>query len=221
MNFDNDFYESFDDAYGNAQDESMKIGVQKALTDELCNLYEPEGFKLEDTCFYEYSVSIDDLIKMYDSNIEYSKSLSLKEMLEWYMDENISMNVEEPHNMAYEHVDEETFKYYFDSPMDSALDKLLEKIEESDDYVDIEEYKRIFNVIEKKFGFNEKIEVETLNGPNGDVTIEIKGIKPEDNKIDFELRRNNPQWKIKKGRAKLSTIEKLISNYQLFDPFED
>ena len=54
MNFDNDFYESFDDAYGNAQDESMKIGVQKALTDELCNLYEPEGFKLEDTCFYEY-----------------------------------------------------------------------------------------------------------------------------------------------------------------------
>jgi hypothetical protein len=221
MNFDNDFYESFDDAYGNAQDESMKIGVQKALTDELCNLYEPEGFKLEDTCFYEYSVSIDDLIKMYDSNIEYSKSLSLKEMLEWYMDENISMNVEEPHNMAYEHVDEETFKYYFDSPMDSALDKLLEKIEESDDYVDIEEYKRIFNVVEKKFGFNEKIEVETLNGPNGDVTIEIKGIKPEDNKIDFELRRNNPQWKLKKGRAKLSTIEKLISNYQLFDPFED
>ncbi len=144
MNFDNDFYESFDDAYGNAQDESMKIGVQKALTDELCNLYEPEGFKLEDTCFYEYSVSIDDLIKMYDSNIEYSKSLSLKEMLEWYMDENISMNVEEPHNMAYEHVDEETFKYYFDSPMDSALDKLLEKIEESDDYVDIEEYKKNF-----------------------------------------------------------------------------
>lgn len=221
MNFDNDFYESFDDAYGNAQDESMKIGVQKALTDELCNLYEPEGFKLEDTCFYKYSVSIDDLIKMYDSNIEYSKSLSLKEMLEWYMDENISMNTEEPHNMAYEHVDEETFKYYFDSPMDSALDNLLEKIEESDDYVDIEEYKRIFNVVEKKFGFNEKIEVETLNGPNGDVTIEIKGIKPEDNKIDFELRRNNPQWKLKKGRAKLSTIEKLISNYQLFDPFED
>ena len=220
-NFDSDFYESFDDAYGEAQDESMKIGVQKALTDELCNLYEPEGFKLEDTCFYKYSVSIDDLIKMYDSDIEYSKSLSLKEMLEWYMDENISMNVEEPHNMAYEHIDDETFKYYFNGPMDSALDKLLEKIEESDDYVDIEDYKRIFNVVEKKFGFNEKIEVETLNGPKGNVTIEITGIKPEDNKLDFELRRNNPEWKIKKGRAKLSTIEKLISNYQLFDPFED
>ena len=35
-------------------------------------------------------------------------------------------------------------------------------------------------------GFNEKIKVETLNGPNGDVTIEIKGIKPEDNKIDLK-----------------------------------
>lgn len=218
--FDSDFYDRFDDAYSTAQDESMKVGVQKAVTDELCNLYESEGFKLDDTCFYKYSVSIDDLIKMYDSNIEYSKSLSLKEMLEWYMDSNIGLNIEEPHNMAYEHADEKVFSHYFDDDVDDALDKLIEKIEDSDDYLDIEEYKRIFNVVEKKFGFNEKIEVETLNGPKGNVTIKITGLSPKDNKIDFELRRTN-QLKIKKGRAKLSTIEKLISNYQLFDPFED
>lgn len=219
--FDSDFYDSFDDAYSMAQDESMKVGVQKALTDELCNLYESEGFKLVDTCFYKYSVSIDDLIRMYDSNIEYSKSLSLKEMLEWYMDENISINVEEPHNMAYEHVDEEVFSHYFDDDVDNALDKLIERIEDSEDYLDIEEYKRIHNLIGKKFGFDTKIPVETLTSDKGNVTIEIKGISPKDNKIDFELRRSNPEWKIKKGRAKLSTIEKLISNYKLFDPFED
>ena len=220
-NFDSDFYDSFDEAYSVGKDESMKIGVQKAMTDELCNLYEPEGFKLVDVCFYKYTVSIDDVIRMYDSNIDYTKGLTLKEMLEWYMDDNISMNIEEPHNMAYEHADDEIFKHYFDGDMDKALEKLLEKIEDSDDYLDIDEYKRIFNVIDKKFGFNNKVPVKTLDGPNGDVTIEMTGINPKDNKIGFELRRNNPQWKIKKGRAKLSTIEKLISNYQLFDPFED
>ena len=220
-NFDSDFYDSFDEAYSVGKDESMKVGVQKAITDELCNLYEPEGFKLVDICFYKYTVSIDDIIRMYDSNIDYTKSLSLKEMLEWYMDDNISMNIEEPHNMAYEYADDKIFKHYFDGDMDNALEKLLEKIEDSDDYLDIDEYKRIFNVIDKKFGFDNKVPVKTLGGPNGDVTIEMTGISPKDNKIGFELRRNNPQWKIKKGRAKLSTIEKLISNYQLFDPFED
>ena len=219
--FDSDFYDRFDDAYSTAQDESMKVGVQKAVTDELCNLYESEGFKLDDTCFYKYSVSIDDLIKMYDSNIEYSKGLSLKEMLEWYMDSNIGLNIEEPHNMAYEHADEKVFSHYFDDDVDDALDKLIEKIEDSDDYIDIEEYKRIYDLVGKKFGFDKKIPVEPLTSNKGDVTIEITGVSPIDNKIDFELRRANPQWKIKKGRAKLSTIEKLISNYQLFDPFED
>jgi len=29
------------------------------------------------------------------------------------------------------------------------------------------------------------------------------------------------QWRGKKGRAKLSTIEQMFTNYQLFDPFED
>ena len=220
-NFDSDFYDSFEEAYSEGKDESMKVGVQKAMTDELCNLYEPEGFKLVDVCFYKYTVSIDDVIRMYDSNIDYTKGLTLKEMLEWYMDDNISMNIEEPHNMAYEYADDKIFKHYFDGDMDNALEKLLEKIEDSDDYLDIDEYKRIFNVIDKKFGFNNRVPVKTLDGPNGDVTIEMTGINPKDNKIGFELRRNNPQWNSKKGRAKLSTIEKLISNYQLFDPFED
>jgi Fe-S cluster assembly iron-binding protein IscA len=87
--------------------------------------------------------------------------------------------------------------------------------------LDIEEYKRIFDLVDKKFGFDKKIPVEPLTSNKGDVTIEITGVSPKDNKIDFQLRRANPQFKIKNGRAKLSTIEKLISNYQLFDPFED
>ena len=66
-------------------------------------------------------------------------------------------------------------------------------------FLDIDEYKRIFNVIDKKFGFNNKdTEVETLDGPKGNVTIEMTGISPTDNKIGFELRRNNPNGKLKK-----------------------
>ena len=102
--------------------------------------------------------------------------------------------------------------------MDRALDNLIEKLEDSDDYADLDEYKRIYTFISNKYGFDERIPVETTDG---DVSIIFKNVNPENNKIDFELTRRGDNYGFKKGRAKLSTIQQLMSNYQLFDPFED
>jgi len=102
--------------------------------------------------------------------------------------------------------------------MDSALDTLLEKLEDSDEYSDLEEYKRIYTFISNKYEFDERVPVETAGG---DVEIRFKSVDPTDNKIVFELTRRGDNYGYKIGKAKLSTIQQLMTNYQLFDPFED
>ena len=217
LGFDDKFIEDFGYAYAIAEDESMKKGVKDVLEDELCNFYEPIGFELVGSdCFYKYSVSVDKVISMYESNIEYSKNLSLKELFEWFAEENLSWSLDEPHNMAYENADEETFEYHFNSDMESALESLLEKIESDETYEDIEEYNEIVKLIRDKYGFNKKVDIPTTDGTQ----ITIQKVNPLNNKVEFMLNKKG-DWRGKKGVAKLSTIEKMMTNYQLFDPFED
>ena len=153
---------------------------------------------------------------MYESNIEYAKDLSLKELFEWFAEENLSWSLDEPHNMAYENADEETFDYYFNSDMESALESLLEKIESDETYEDIEEYNKIVKLISNKYGFDKKVDIPTTDGTQ----ITIQKVNPLNNKVEFMLNKKG-DWRGKKGIAKLSTIEKMMTNYQLFDPFED
>lgn len=215
--FDDKFIEDFGYAYSIAEDESMKKGVKDVLEDELCNFYQPIGIELVgNECFYKYSISVDKVIDMYESNIEYTKDLSLKELLEWFAEENLSWGLDEPHNMAYENADEETFNYHFNSDMESALESLLEKIESDETYEDIEEYNKIVKLISNKYGFDKKVDIPTTDGTQ----ITIQKVNPLNNKVEFMLNKKG-DWRGKKGIAKLSTIEKMMTNYQLFDPFED
>ena len=225
--FDAKFLETFDDTYGYSKNQSMTVGVQKILKEELCEIYKPIGIELESDCFYKYYISISKLISMYEENLEYYKDLSLNEMLISYVDSNLSINIEEPHNLAYEHQDQETFAYHFNDDMDSAFDNLLERLQNSDTYIDLKVYKEIYNFIENKYGFNKVVQVEPLNDVenNGksNTTIRFLRINPETNKIDFQLNKwgTSGGAGFKTGSAKLSTIQKLMTNYQLFDPFED
>ena len=219
--FDAKFLDTFDDTYGYAKNQAMEVGVQKALKEELCEIYKPIGIELESACFYKYYISISKLISMYEENLEYNKNLSLNEMLIDYVQNNLTINVEEPHNLAYENIDQETFAYYFNDNMDSAFDNLLERLQDSDSYIDLKVYREIYNFIENKYGWNKTVSVEPLSkNKSKDTVIEFFKINPETNKIDFQLKKLG-NYGIKKGSAKLSTIQKLMTNYQLFDPFDD
>ena len=105
--------------------------------------------------------------------------------------------------------------------MDSAFDNLLERLQDSDSYIDLKVYREIYNFIENKYGWNKTVSVEPLSkNKSKDTVIEFFKINPETNKIDFQLKKLG-NYGIKKGSAKLSTIQKLMTNYQLFDPFDD
>ena len=105
----------------------------------------------------------------------------------------------------------------FNDEMDSALDNFLKRIEEDDLYEDLEKYQSIYTFISNKYGFNVWTNIPTANDGT-----EIKFVKvdPTDNRIEFELIRRGGNYGFKKGKAKLSTIQNMFSNYQLFDLFD-
>ena len=218
IGFDEATVSQIGDAYSVAKDESMKKGVKEELETQLCNIYEGIGF-VTDTCFYDYQIPISTLIEGYEDNLDHYGRLTLNDFLLSFVENEVSFSVEEPHQMAWEvGDDEETFNYHFNDDVTRALENLLEKIETSEDYLDLEEYKLIHDKITKNYGFETPIEVETTDE---DVTLNLISLDPEDNKVSFELRRNRPHFKIKTGKAKFSTIQKMLTNYQLFDLFDD
>ena len=197
----------------------MKVGVKNAISEEACEVYSPIGMEKNGDCFSSYRIPIDNLIEFYEDDLESFSGLTLDQLLKTVViPGRVSFDIREPREMAYEVRDDETFEYHFNSDMDSALDTLLEKLEDSDEYSDLEEYKRIYTFISNKYEFDERIPVETAGG---NVEIRFKSVDPTDNKIVFELTRRGDNYGFKKGKAKLSTIQQLMSNYQLFDPFED
>jgi len=220
MGLDESFIDDLSSAYSIAQDESMKVGVQKQLIQELCDIYENLGLIRvdEDSCLKKYKIPINRLLELYESDIESNKGKTIHDLIKEYVSSNISFSVDEPHNMAYEYLDNDTFDYHFDDDVERALENLKEKLEESEDYEDLSEYKRIYTYISNKYGFNEDIDIKTSNG---NITLKLIKLDPTDNKLQFELMRRGENYGFKKGRAKLSTIESLINNYQLFDPLED
>ena len=218
LNFDTRFTDDFAYAYSTAEDESMKVGVREALSDEVCDIYSPIGMEKNGDCFSSYMIPIDNLIKFYEEDLESYSGLTLDQLLKTVVPNKVPFDIREPREWAYEVRDDKTFEHHFNSDMDFALDTLLEKLENSEDYSDLDEYKRIYTFISNKYGFDKSIPVETTEG---DVTIKLINIDPTDNKISFELMRSGENFNFKKGKAKLSTIQQLMSNYQLFDPFED
>lgn len=217
IGLDEDFMDTLNSTYSYAQDKSMQVGVQKYLTDEFCSAYENIGLvpEHEGECFRNYKIPIQKLIDIYESDLESNSKLTLDKVLNDYVSRTLRVPADEPHNLAYEHQDLEEFNYHFDDDIESALERLKEKLEDSEDYEDLSEYRRLYSYISNKYGFMEYIPIETSND---NLKIRLQRINPEDNKIEFELLGKGG---FKKGRAKLSTIESLMNNYQLFDPLED
>ena len=216
---DESFIDELSYAYSTAQDESMKVGVQKQITEELCSIYENLGFipVNEDDCLKNYKISINRLLEIYEDDLEFNQKMTLDNLLKTYVERNLSFDLRDPNEMAYEVQDSETFDYHFNDDVESALERLKEKLEESEDYADLSEYKRLYTYISNKYGFDEQIPIKTVD----DVKITLLRLDPEDNKVQFELIRRGNNYGFKKGKAKLSTIESLMNNYQLFDPLED
>jgi len=209
-------YEDFGYLYSNAEDTSTHEGVKKYIEGEICNLYEEIGLKKsdEEPCFGQYTISVDKLIDLYEDNLDYNKKLSVEQVLENVIQQNIDLDHYFLDSMN-EYQDDDIFEEVFNDDMTSLLENALDDLEMDDEVVtDANEYRRILKYIKDKFGLDKPYPIKT-----SDEGIEIifKGVNPKTSKINFEL--VNPEGEKKEGSAKLSTIIKLLNNYTLFHPF--
>lgn len=219
--FDEKFYDNFRYIYSSAYDESLKEGVKKEMSGLLCDIYHQIGLEKvsEDECFVEYKIPVTKLLEYYEDDLEQYSGYTIDEMLkDVIVPRKLTYSIPEPRELAYQVSSDETFDELFDRDMLKELEDLKDRLEDKENFKDLDEYKSIYVFISNKYGFNEEIPVKPIEG---DVTIKLKKIDPEDNKIEFELKRPGPNYGWKKGKAKLSTIQQLMSNYRLFDLFDD
>lgn len=217
-NLESSLIEDLGYEYSIARNESIEVGLKKRFQNELCNILSEIGIEKEGECFYNYSIDLSELVNIYESS-EYFKDLDLKSMLEDYVSNNVSFPYSYVYELAYDSEDDETFNENFNDPTESVLSSYYDKLKDSDFFLDIDEYLKINKELEKEFKLNQNIPVPSQEG----TFVNISGVHPETNKVDFTLKRFNGEtdkFETKKARAKLSTLRSLMNNYQLFDPFE-
>ena len=217
-NLESDVISDLRDTFSMAKDRSLFVGLQKLFTEGLCNILEEIGIQRDGECFYNYNVSLDEVLKMYESE-EYYESLSISEMLQNYVANHIDFPFTYPYEHVYENEDGETFNEEFNDETLRILENAYEKFEDVEYIKDFDEYLRVLEELKKQFAIGKNIPVPSQEG----VSIYIDGVDLQTNKINFTLKRFNGEtdsFETKKGRAKLSSLLSLMNNYQLFDPFE-
>jgi hypothetical protein len=218
---DDSFMDSLRDTYSMAMNEGMIIAAQEEFSSLLCDLLSDIGFESKDNsnCFYEYNIDLSDLIKLYESS-EYLTDLNLSDMLKEVVSNNVSFPIDYPTDLVYGHFDDKSFRVMFDSDLDFILEKEWEKLNDADFFLDFDKNLEIIGQVKEKFGdFGKYRKIPTTDNIN----VKVDRVDPETNKVMFTLNRYNPEtdsFETKKGKSKLSSLLSMMSNYQLFDPFE-
>jgi len=216
---DNEYVNEIKDIYSIAQEQSMLVGVRKAITDEFCEILSDIGFNIIDKnyCFHDYEIKIDTLLDYYEENLEFYKDKTVDEVLKFVVDSKLSLPFSNPYEISYESLDYNEFNEHFDNPITNTLTSFLEGLEEDEEFKDFNEYFKILDEIKKGYKFDRWIKLE---GIPGNIEINLERVDPQDNEIIFKVR-DNEKNRVKSGSASLRTINTLITNAALFDPFFD
>jgi hypothetical protein len=153
------------------------------IEEDLCNVLEKYFiYKKTQSCFYKYVTSVNNLISLYKKVKR--KSMSLSELLRNLLKkDNVSFNYEELQGYGECH-----HKFFDDSSFQQEtskqLEKILENIEDSNEFKSLDEFNKISDEINKKFKFG-----SIYNLPKDDTkSIMFRNIDPVDNLIIYTLR---------------------------------
>jgi len=143
----------------------------KEMKDTLCNPFFNYGIFTK-YCFREYFTSVNLLVSLYDSMGD--KTLTISELLFRVGSEmNLADWAEYIYETQCDDFDEESFDMY----VSNNLDKILEKLEDESQYVDIYEYSELYKRLDSKYKINNRY--ETKSGRE----FFYRGINPENNRI--------------------------------------
>jgi len=131
--------------YNTETNNSKNIAQREEITDELCDVLRPYGL-MKLSCFYKYITTVRILIKLFE---RFGTNNTLEEVLK-----ALGQTIEVPDFYeysyeveGYEHFDKESFN----RSVGYSLDKMIDHLEDSDNFLNMSEYKEIIDEITKKY----------------------------------------------------------------------
>lgn len=164
------------------EDNSCRVReLRKSIEDDACDIMGEYGIFMGD-CFSKYFTTVDILIQLYNKNNDKTQSL------ESLLGELIDGNNMDYHDWMYETWCDEDFNEELNKQIKHALTSIIEKIEESDEFVDIGEYSELYNKYVGKYGLN-----KSHKSPVSDDTFFIiKGVNKKNNKLVVGVSKDTP-----------------------------
>ena len=181
-------------------------GAKEWVESEVCDYFNEYGI-IKQNCFHNYYTTVGILLSLY--NIVKDKTLNLTEVLKdiGHRTSNVGGWDENRWEVDCVDFDDETFN----KTVEYRLDKILEKIENSEEFIDVYEYSDIYNRITDKYKFDNRY--TTKSGRE----FFIRKIDPSNNKIIVQV------FKKEGGMENRSYTEEEFNNFlvspELFEGF--
>lgn len=176
--------ENIIDEYQQAENECRINQLTKDIKNDICNPFVNYGL-FEKECMYSYYTSLGLLLGMY--KVVGDKTLSLRGMLKKLIEDQ---SFEGYDQWVYETWCDEEYDESVHLEVSNQLDNILEKIEDSEDFVDFEEYKKIYDYFgsdNSKYKFGKTYKTPKSMSVN---FIPLK-INPTNNKVVIRVYDNN------------------------------
>jgi hypothetical protein len=190
----------------NEENACKNKGAEKWIEGDVCDYFSNYGL-IRQNCFREYYTTVGILLSIYNSVGD--KTLSLYDLLKdiGHRDSNIGGWDENRWEIYCEDFDE----VYYNNVVEKQLDKIFEKIEDSDEFADIHGYSELYNRIAQNYKMNNRY--KTKSGRE----FFIRKIDPATNKIIVQV------FKKDGGMEDRSYTEEEFNNFlvspELFEGF--
>jgi len=158
------------------QNECRTRGAKEWIEGDVCNYFNKFGVITQD-CFHNYYTTVGILLSLY--NTVNDKTLGLMEVLKdlGHRASYVGGWDENRWDIDCNDFDDESYN----RTVEDQLDKILEKMEDSDDFVDVNKYSEIFDRISKNYNLNHKYKTKTGR------EFFIRNIDPATNKIIVQV----------------------------------
>ena len=158
------------------QNECRTRGAKEWIEGDVCDYFNKFGI-ITQNCFSNYYTTVGILLSLY--NTVNDKTLGLGEVFKdlGHRASNVGGWDENRWEIDCNDFDDESFNRV----VEDQLDKILEKMEDSDDFIDVNKYSEIFDRITKNYNLNHKYKTKTGR------EFFIRSIDPSTNKIIVQV----------------------------------
>jgi hypothetical protein len=163
--------------YSDLQNECLDNQVKTEITDDLCDIFRTKGIFVNE-CFLYYFTSVHLLISIY--NRLRDKTLSIGQLMAKIAEGKSDTDYQE---YIYETYCNENYGDVFNEEVTKQLDKILESIEDSDQFLNIKDFNKLYSQVVSKYG----VKQYNLVPKDKSKKFRILTIDPSKNKIVIEV----------------------------------